>query len=66
MRDAESKEWVEQLRSGHPRHEQAVAKLHGVLLRVAIHELSRRRGQLGSIAGRSSKTLLSRPPTTRS
>jgi len=51
MRDAESKEWVEQLRSGHPRHEQAVAKLHGVLLRVAIHERSRRRGQLGSIAG---------------
>ncbi|TML92298.1 MAG: hypothetical protein E6G10_29710 [Actinobacteria bacterium] len=51
MRDAESKEWVAQLRSGHPRHEQAVAKLHGVLLRVAIHERSRRRGQLGSIAG---------------
>jgi DNA-directed RNA polymerase specialized sigma24 family protein len=51
MHDAESKGWVEQLRSGHPRHEQAVAKLHGVLVRVAIHELSRRRWQLGSIAG---------------
>jgi RNA polymerase sigma-70 factor (ECF subfamily) len=43
--------WVEQLRSGHPRREQTVAKLHEVLLRVARHELSRRRGQLGSIRG---------------
>jgi RNA polymerase sigma-70 factor (ECF subfamily) len=43
--------WVEQLQSGHPRREQTVAKLHGVLLRVARHELSRRRGQLGSIRG---------------
>jgi RNA polymerase sigma-70 factor (ECF subfamily) len=43
--------WVEQLQPGHPRREQAVAKLHEVLLRVARHELSRRRGQLGSIRG---------------
>jgi RNA polymerase sigma-70 factor, ECF subfamily len=43
--------WVEQLQSGHPRREQTVAKLHDVLLRVARHELSRRRGQLGSIRG---------------
>ncbi|HSC03941.1 MAG TPA: sigma-70 family RNA polymerase sigma factor [Solirubrobacteraceae bacterium] len=43
--------WVEQLRSGHPRREQTVAKLHDALLRVARHELSRRRGQLGSIRG---------------
>jgi len=42
---------VEQLRAGHPRHDQAVARLHQVLLRVAFHELSRRRPQLGSIAG---------------
>jgi RNA polymerase sigma-70 factor (ECF subfamily) len=42
---------VAQLRAGHPRHDQAVARLHEVLLRVAFHELSRRRGQLGSIAG---------------
>jgi RNA polymerase sigma-70 factor, ECF subfamily len=43
--------WVEQLQSGHPRREQTVAKLHEVLLRVARHELSRRRGLLGSIRG---------------
>jgi RNA polymerase sigma-70 factor (ECF subfamily) len=49
--DAESRLWVEQLRSGHPRHEEAVGKLHGVLVRVAFDELSRRRGQLGAIAG---------------
>src|SRR5919201_6075404 len=49
--NAESKEWVERLRSGHPEHEQAVAKLHDLLLRVSSHELSRRRGYLGSIAG---------------
>jgi RNA polymerase sigma-70 factor, ECF subfamily len=43
--------WVEQLQPGHPRREQNVAKLHELLLRVARHELSRRRGQLGSIRG---------------
>jgi RNA polymerase sigma-70 factor (ECF subfamily) len=43
--------WVEQLQPGHPRREQTVAKLHDVLLRVARHELLRRRGQLGSIRG---------------
>ena len=49
--DRESEQWVEQLRPGHPRREQTVATLHEALLRVAFHELSRRRGQLGSIRG---------------
>jgi RNA polymerase sigma-70 factor, ECF subfamily len=49
--DEESSRWVAQLRAGHPRHDQAVARLHQVLLRVALHELSRRRSQLGSVAG---------------
>ena len=49
--DAESRRWVEQLRAGHPRHHQTVARLHDVLQRVAVHELSRRRHQLGSIRG---------------
>jgi RNA polymerase sigma-70 factor, ECF subfamily len=44
-------QWVEQLRPGHPRRERAMARLHDVLLRVAVHELSRRRVQLGSIRG---------------
>jgi RNA polymerase sigma-70 factor, ECF subfamily len=37
---------VQQLRPGHERHDQAVAKLHDVLRRAALHELHRRRGQL--------------------
>jgi RNA polymerase sigma-70 factor, ECF subfamily len=51
MHDAESREWVEHLRSGQPAHEEARARLHDVLLRVAFHELSRRREQLEPIAG---------------
>jgi hypothetical protein len=49
--DRETEQWVRQLRPGHPRRDPTVAKLRDVLLRVAIHELSRRRGQLGSIRG---------------
>jgi RNA polymerase sigma-70 factor (ECF subfamily) len=50
--DAESRRWIDQLRQGHPRYEQTLARLHGLLLRVAYHELSRRRGQLPGISGR--------------
>jgi RNA polymerase sigma-70 factor (ECF subfamily) len=39
------------LRPGHPRREQTLALLHDVLLRIAYHELSRRRGQLKAIRG---------------
>jgi RNA polymerase sigma-70 factor, ECF subfamily len=49
--DVASRRWVEHLREGHPRHELAVAKLHGVLQRAALHELHRRRGQLRSLRG---------------
>lgn len=49
--DPVSRRWVEQLHADHPRHEQAVAKLHDILQRAARHELNRRRGQLGSAAG---------------
>ena len=47
----ESEQWVEHLRAGHARRDQTVAKLHDLLLRVAFHELSRRREQLRSING---------------
>jgi RNA polymerase sigma-70 factor (ECF subfamily) len=47
----ESERWVERLHAQHPRRDQAVAELHGVLLRVAFHELSRRRGRLRSVNG---------------
>ena len=49
--DAASRQWVQQLHPGHPRHEQAVANLQGVLQRAALHELHRRRGQLSSLSG---------------
>ena len=42
---------MEQLRPEHPRHDEAVAKLRELLVRVAFHELARRRTQLGSIVG---------------
>src|SRR5262245_43304300 len=41
--DSTSRRWVEQLRPDHPRHEMAVAKLHDLLRRAALHELHRRR-----------------------
>jgi RNA polymerase sigma-70 factor (ECF subfamily) len=49
--DAVSRRWVEQLSPAHPRHEQAVAKLHEGLHRAARHELRRRRGLLPSLSG---------------
>jgi RNA polymerase sigma-70 factor (ECF subfamily) len=51
LADPASRRWVEQLRRDHPRHEQAVAKLHDVLRRAALHELHRRRVQLPGLAG---------------
>lgn len=49
--DRESRNWIERLEPEHPRHDETVAKLHGVLLRIAYHELSRRRGLLGAVSG---------------
>ena len=49
--DRESEQWVKRLRPRHPCRDEAVAKLREVLVRVAYYELSRRRGQLGSIRG---------------
>jgi RNA polymerase sigma-70 factor, ECF subfamily len=44
--DAESRSWVQGLRTGGSEREAAVARLHGLLLRVARHELHRRSGSL--------------------
>ncbi len=49
--DQASRRWTEQLRTGHPRRDATVAELHALLLRIAYHELSRRRAQLGSVSG---------------
>ena len=46
-----SRQWVEQLRVGHPRRDETVASLHDALRRVAFYELSRRRYQLRSVSG---------------
>ena len=49
--DRASRQWVEQLRDGHPRHDQTVGSLHDVLRRVAFSELLRRRHQLQWVTG---------------
>ena len=49
--DSASRHWVERLRPDHPRHKQAVAKLHDLLRRAALHELHRRRAQLPALGG---------------
>ena len=49
--DPVSRRWVEELPPGHPAREHAVARLRELLVRVATHELGRRRDRLGSISG---------------
>lgn len=44
--DAESRSWVEGLRSEGREREAALARLHGLLLRAARHEVHRRSGSL--------------------
>jgi RNA polymerase sigma-70 factor (ECF subfamily) len=43
--DAESQQWLAALRASGPAHDEAVARLHALLLRAARFELSRRRPQ---------------------
>jgi RNA polymerase sigma-70 factor, ECF subfamily len=49
--DRASEQWVKQLHADHPRRDEAIAELRAMLLRVAYHELARRRGQLTWIRG---------------
>ena len=49
--DSCSRRWLERLQPGQRQREEAVAQLRELLLRVSIHELSRRRAQLGSVTG---------------
>jgi RNA polymerase sigma-70 factor (ECF subfamily) len=49
--DRESQRWIDGLRSAGPRRDETVSALHRLLLRVALHELGRRRGLLGSVSG---------------
>jgi hypothetical protein len=60
----DSEQWIKQLRPGHARRDHTVATLRDLLLRVAFHELSRRRGQLRSITGPEFDDLAHQAATT--
>jgi RNA polymerase sigma-70 factor (ECF subfamily) len=49
--EEEYRHWCDGLRPGCERHDETVAELRALLLRVARRELGRRRHQLGSIGG---------------
>jgi RNA polymerase sigma-70 factor, ECF subfamily len=49
--DAESRAWLSALRGDGPAREQAVARLHGLLLRAARFEVARRRPRLPHLRG---------------
>jgi RNA polymerase sigma-70 factor (ECF subfamily) len=49
--DAESRAWLESLRAGAHRRDEAVDRLHELLLRAARFELSRRRAALSHVRG---------------
>jgi RNA polymerase sigma-70 factor (ECF subfamily) len=49
--DAESRDWLQALRAGGAEHDQAVARLHTLLLRAARFEVARRRPTLPHLRG---------------
>jgi RNA polymerase sigma-70 factor, ECF subfamily len=49
--DAESREWLRSLRADGPARDEAIARLHGLLLRAALFEVARRRPALPHIRG---------------
>jgi RNA polymerase sigma-70 factor (ECF subfamily) len=49
--DAETQEWLEALAGKGARHEEAVARLHGLLLRAARFEVNRRKRVLPHLRG---------------
>ena len=49
--DPESREWLRSLRSGGRKHDEAVARLHELLLRAARFECARRRPTLPHLRG---------------
>ena len=55
--DDASQRWVESLRDGSPRRDEAVARLHALLLRAARFELSRRSAQLAQMRRESLEDL---------
>jgi RNA polymerase sigma-70 factor (ECF subfamily) len=49
--DGASRQWLEQLRSHGPEYDEAVSRLHGLLLRAARFEVARRRPTLPHLRG---------------
>lgn len=49
--DPQSRRWIEQLRPGHPRRDDAIASLNRLLRTAAGFELTRRRHRLGWVSG---------------
>jgi RNA polymerase sigma-70 factor (ECF subfamily) len=49
--DAESRDWLRDLRTSGPKREQAIARLHKLLLRAARFEVARRRPSLPHLRG---------------
>jgi RNA polymerase sigma-70 factor, ECF subfamily len=49
--DAESREWLRSLRAEGPERDQAIARLHALLLRAARFEVARRRPALAHLRG---------------
>jgi RNA polymerase sigma-70 factor, ECF subfamily len=49
--DAESREWLQSLRAKSPTRDDAIARLHGLLLRAARFEVARRRPTLPHLRG---------------
>jgi RNA polymerase sigma-70 factor (ECF subfamily) len=47
----EAQRWTEGLRAGSPDYRRTTAELHAMLVRVARHELGRRRHALGGVGG---------------
>jgi RNA polymerase sigma-70 factor (ECF subfamily) len=61
--DAESRAWVEALKSDGEEREQAVARLRALLLRAARHEVNRRRATLGHLGVREGEDLAEQSAT---
>jgi hypothetical protein len=61
--DPDSREWMDALRGDRTARDEAVARLHALLLRAARFEVARRRRTLPDLGVTSSTTSRSRPPT---
>lgn len=64
--DAESRDWLDALRADGVRREEAIARLHALLLRAARFETGRRRPTLPHLRGDELGDIAREPPTTLS